>query len=195
MRLGTEQCPGHLDAEGIHEDLCNIGGGVLRRHNAIRSWLAYRLRELTSARIAEERAWPALNRRLPPSNSHPNGRLEEARIDIVVQEEADTELLDVVVASIATTDPQEMARRATEPGRAARQAANRKRKRYEGQVRPFALEDTGRLHPQASRLLRRLVENSPEPIEDYNKLVAELQTVLFSTSIGFQRTARGLRAP
>ena len=82
----------------------------------------------------------------------------------------------------------------TEPGRAGRLAAIRKRTRYGGEVLPVAVEDTGRLHPQAARVLHRLAENTYQTSLEYSLLVAELQTVLFSTSMSSQRTAHGLRA-
>ena len=34
------QCSGVLDSRGLHGLVCNVGGGVDRRHNAVRDWLA-----------------------------------------------------------------------------------------------------------------------------------------------------------
>ena len=42
-------------------------------------------------------------------------------------------------------------------------------------------------------MLRRLAEHALNPAEDYPLLVADLQTIILSTSLSFQRTARGLR--
>ena len=137
---------------------------------------------------------PRLDKDHPPTAKHPQGRKELARIDITTQDGLDTTLYDVVVANIATTDPDELMRRTTEPGRAGWLAAIRKRTRYGGEVVPFAVEDTGRLHPQAARTLHRLAESSYQPALEYSLLVAELQTILFSTSMSSQRTAHGLRA-
>ena len=102
-------------------------------------------------------------------------------------------MYDVVIASIATTDKSELIRRANEPGRAARTAANNKRTRYDGKVIAFAIEDTGRLHPHAARTLHILAAHTINPQDTYPTLVAELQTIIFSTPMSFQRTARGHR--
>ena len=186
-------CTCQLDPEGIHEELCNIGGGVNRRHNAVRTWLASKFRELTHCRIAEEYFVPTLDKDYAPSPAHPTGRSVRARIDVITQDDTDTTMYDVVIANIATTDKAELKRRTTEPGRAARLAAIGKRTRYDGHVIPFAIEDTGRLHPQAARTLHTLASHTINPQDTYPTLVAELQTIIFSTSMSFQRTARGHR--
>ena len=130
----------------------------------------------------------------PPTIKHPKGRKEAAKIDIVTQDDLETTLYDVVVANIATTDSVELLRRMTEPGRAGRLAAIRKRNRYGGEVMEFAVEDTGRLHPQAARVLHQLAENTHQPQLEYSLLVAELQTVLFSNSLSSLRASHGIRA-
>ena len=187
-------CAGRLDPDGVHEELCNIGGGVVRRHHAIRTWLAKKFRFLTHATVLEEEHVPRLDRTLPPTARHPHARTEQARIDIITQTDLDTTMFDVVVANVATTDPDELRRRVTEPGRPARLAALRKRSRYNAEVDPFPIEDTGRLHPQTARTLHYLAEQTYDPQAEYQLLVAELQTILFSTTFSFQRTAHGLRA-
>ena len=154
---------------------------------------ASKFRELTHCRIAEELFVPSLDKLHPATTTHPTGRLERARIDVVTQDDCETTMYDVVIANIATTDDAELTRRTTEPGRAARLAAMRKRTRYDGHVVPFAVEDTGRLHPQAARTLHALASHTITPQDTYPTLVAELQTIIFSTSMSFQRTARGHR--
>ena len=188
------QCPKHHDQQGIHEELCAVGGGIVRRHNAIRTWLARKVRDLTQDKVAEEQMVPRLDIIHMPTTKHPNGRRETANIDIITQDDIETTMYDVVVANIACNDSMELLRRTTEPGRAGRIAAIRKRNRYGGEVLPFAVEDTGRLHPQAARVLHQLAENTHQPQLEYSLLVAELQTVLFSTSLSSQRASHGIRA-
>ena len=96
-------CSCQLDTEGVHEELCNIGGGVNRRHNAVRTWLASKFRELTHCRIAEELYVPSLNKTRRPTPAHPDGQLLRARIDVITQDDTDTTMYDVVIANITTT--------------------------------------------------------------------------------------------
>ena len=190
----NKACTGTLDPDGIHEDICPIGSGIVRRHGGACNWLANEFRIKTHCKVAQEQWWPSLNRRLPPSPQHPAGRLERARIDVVVQDYTETTLYDVVIASVLTHDTRELERRANEPLRAANQAAHRKRVRYGQQVIPFAIEDTGRLHPLAAKALRRLASYSHDPATEYGLLVADLQVQVLGGTNNNNRTARGQRA-
>ena len=58
---------------------------------------------------------------------------------------------------------------------------------------PFAVEDTGRLHPLAAKALRRLAEATSDPLAEYPLLVAELQVHVMAGTNNNMRTARGQR--
>ena len=169
------------------------GDGVVRRHNALRTWLAKKLRIHIHAAVVEEEHVPRFDRTPAPTPRHPNPATQKARLDIVAQTDYEIHLYDVVVANLATTDVAEMGRRAVEPGRAARLAALRKRNRYDAEVHPFVVEDTGRLHPQTARTLHYLAAQTPDPTTEFQLLTAELQTILHSATYTMQRTAHGLR--
>ena len=192
-RFTDKVCTGVLDADGIHEELCDVGGGILRRHAGVCNFLAQKHREYTQHKVAQEQWWPSLNRLKPPTPAFPAGRVERARIDVVVQDYTETHLYDVVVANVLTNDHDEMQRRAHQPLRAANEAANRKRRRYGTAVIPFAVEDTGRLHPLAAKALRRLAEATSDPLAEYPLLVAELQVHVMAGTNNNMRTARGQR--
>ena len=192
-KIGTNTaCPTILDEEGVHERICGAGGGITRRHHGGRQWLANKYRAMTPAKVAEEKMWPALDKEHQPTPAKPQCWIEKARIDIVVQDQ-DIELFDFVVATVACNNREELARRIREPGRAARQAVDGKRTRYGGHVTAFAVEDTGRLHLQAARVLRQLARGASDPDGEYNLLVAELQVKLFTSTMQLRRAALGSR--
>ena len=147
---------------------------------------------MTPAKVAEEKMWPALDKQHEPTPAKPQGWIEKARIDIVVQD-SEIELLDFVVATVACNNRDELTRRTREPGRAARQAVEGKRTRYGGHVTAVAVEDTGRLHPTAARVLRQLARGASDPEVEYSLLVAELQVKLFTSTMQLRRAALGCK--
>ena len=164
-------CPTILDEEGVHERICGAGGGITRRHNGGRQWLANKYRAMTPAKVAEEKCGQPWTSNTHQHRPKPEGLIEKARIDIIVQDN-EIELFDFVVATVACNDRDELMRRTREPGRAARQVVEGKRTRYGGHVTAFAIEDTGRLHPQAAMVLRQLAGGASDPDGEYNMLVA-----------------------
>ena len=53
-----EQCPRQLDKHGVHEALCSLGGGVVRRHHRVREWLADKVRETWGGSVRFFPPWP-----------------------------------------------------------------------------------------------------------------------------------------
>merc|ERR1711940_226692 len=152
--MGGAQCGHRLDPDNRHEALCQAGGGIVRRHNRLRTRVAQRYRATADCRVAEEVHWPTLD--IHHTTGPKAGTTEEARIDVVVQNLQGTQLMDVAVAAVATVDAQELSRRTYEPGRAARHRAQTKRQRYGPEVTPIIVEDTGRLHVEALKMFRLL---------------------------------------
>ena len=60
-------CPCALDPAGVHEHLCNLGGGVDGRHNALRDWLGDKVRDAQA--WSQEAAQPTA--RLRPCRRRP----------------------------------------------------------------------------------------------------------------------------
>ena len=101
--------------------------------------------------------------------------------------------VDVTIATVASRDHAELARRVREPGRAARNEVKNKLRRYGPSVLAFAIEDTGRLAPSTCRLLRELAGSQDEiPVQDeYHKLVRELQHIVLASSASMLQSSRG----
>ena len=114
------------------------------------------------------------------------------RMDITVRHPEGLLEIDVTVAAVASRDQAELLRRAREPGRAARPQVKRKLQRYGPSVLAFAIEDTGRLSPGASRLLRDLAASQEEISADemYQKMVRELQHIVLASSANMLQAAR-----
>ena len=111
---------------------------------------------------------------------------------MVVQDAAGTQLLDTAVASVASVNPLELARRMYEPGRPGREQAKVKYRRYGPTVSPIIMEDTGRLHITATRMLRQMVMNTMDPGKELREITAEFQAVMLAASMHAQRAARGV---
>ena len=82
------RCAACLDATGHHAAACGAGGGFVRRHNAIVWELARALRRLGYSVRTE--VWVA------DLAEHHQGRLREARMDLVVQTPSGLYYLDVM---------------------------------------------------------------------------------------------------
>ena len=157
----------------------------MRCHHCLRTWTATEPKTNTDARVAEEVFWPPLDRTTPA------GRVEKAKIDVVIQDLLSTHLLDIAVAAVATQDIREMNRRMYEPGRPARLMAKKKFDRYGACVTPIIIEDIGRLHHLALRMFRRLAKHALDPVLEQRQLIGEYQAIMFTASMQAQRAARG----
>ena len=71
------------------------------------------------------------------------------------------------------------------------QRALAKLQRYGPQVTPIVLEDTGRLHVEALKMVRHLARDALEPAKMQRQLIGELQAIMFTESMQSQRAARG----
>ena len=187
--MGGTRCGHRLDPDSRHEALCQAGGGIVRRHNRLRNWVAQRYRATADCRVAEEVHWSALD--IHHTTGPKAGTTEEARIDVVVQNLHGTQLLDVAVAAVATVDARELARRFFEPGRPGRETAKRKRKRYGTAVTPIVIEDTGRLHVEARKMFRHFAREATDTAQEQRSLIGEFQAIMFTASMQAQRAARG----
>ena len=162
----------------------------MRRHNRLRTWIAQQYKATADCKVAEEVHWPELD---TICRSGPRmGLKEEARIDVVVQDLQGTQLLDVAVAAVATTDAEELARRMYELGRPARSKAHVKLLRYGPAVTPIIVEDTGRLHVEALKMFRFLAKTALDPAKEQRYLMGEFQAIMLTASMQSQRAARGV---
>ena len=182
-RQDGTQCSKLLDEYGLHELLCPLGGGVNDRHTSLRKWVADKLRDSYGVRVQEEK--PVA----PPEVS------VAGRMDVVCFRGSARLLIDTVVATPATTDTAELARRRYDAARALNEAERRKRKRYGDAVLAFAVEDTGRIGRGARRLLRELAEllEDESPCAAFRRLLAEVQHVVLGSTAALLQTARGLQ--
>ena len=114
-------------------------------------------------------------------------------MDITARRPEGTLQVDVAIASVASVDQAELRRRARDPGRAARAEVKKKLRRYGPSVLAFVLEDSGRLAPSASRLIRDLAGSQEEVPEEelYQKLVREVQHIVLANSASMLQAARG----
>ena len=155
------QCNGVLDSRGMHGLVCNVGGGVERRHNRIRDWLAGLIRSLTGQTVVTEQFVSKWDRVVRVDGTD---TIERARLDVVFTNHHGQRVhLDVVVPTAGTTNPEMARARARKDGAAAARAADGKRVRYPGpDLVPFAVEALGRPGRDAVSFLRTLAPADPE---------------------------------
>jgi len=184
-------CGALLDRRGKHARMCAIGGGWMRRHNAIRDWAARTysaccgLPASTEQRVPE---WDLLHRDAATGNQW----VEEAILDVATAHPQSGSRLffDVVVATAFTTDARLLAQRARKPGLAAAAAAAAKRRRYAeagAALWPLAFEAGGRPSDEAAAFVRQCgtawaqdqaaEDGEPSPVRT-GQLWRELSTLL-----------------
>ena len=102
-------------------------------------------------------------------------------------------LIDVVVASVATTDAAETKTRTMDATRAVRSAERRKLQRYGDTVLAIAIEDSGRIGGGTRRFLKQLAarDAQDQPSVAYRRLLAELQHVVLGATAVMLQGARG----
>ena len=155
------QCNGVLDSRGLHGLVCEVGGGVVHRHNRLRDWLAGLVRTLSGKTVAIEQYVPQWDRVVRVRGAD---TIERARLDVAfVNFHGQRVYLDVVVPTAGTTNPESARSRAARDGAAAARAEDGKRVRYPGpELVPFAVEALGRPGRAAVSFLRSLAPAEPE---------------------------------
>ena len=141
-----QPCGRALDCYGRHADgQCRAGGHSTRIHNAVGRRLAKCLRD-AGLRADEEIVLPELHR------ISSGGAVVEGRMDIVVSRPGG---LSRWLVDVRTVDAQAARSIACGGAAAALDAAGReKHRRYDGRAWAFAVEQRGRLAPEAHELLQ-----------------------------------------
>ena len=179
---------GSADADMVHAQLCNVGGGVDRRHNALRDWLREWLVTVchvpwadTEQHVAEWDRW--VRARCPISGAlrtrtvqtangaveEPVRELEQARLDVAFRDgEGSLGYVDVAYANACSLgDPATTLARARTAGKAAGEREEEKRRRYPPALNPhvelipFVVEARGRLGAEVMPFLRQHAPADP----------------------------------
>ena len=151
-------CNEPLDQRCRHARVCKTGGGVVRRHDSIRDWLAKWIRDVTGRATLTEQFVPRWDRQ------NDQGQLVRARLDVAFADAQGRRVyLDVAVSDPATPNVHELRQRANRNGAAAMREEDAKRLRYPGpDLTPFVLESLGRMGPSADAFLRAVVPKDME---------------------------------
>ena len=176
---------GAEDTRGTHQQLCNVGGGVDRRHNSLRDWLEEWLRRVChlpwvdhEQHVPEWDKWVQKKndagapefRTVHPPDGPPRQEavmeLTQAKLDVAYTDDEGTRgYVDVAYANACTEDARYTEQNARTPGRAARVREDGKRSRYppeknpHAELTPFVVEARGRL---GSEVLSFLRQHAPE---------------------------------
>ena len=179
---------GSPDTKMVHPQLCNIGGGVDRRHNSVRDWLCKWLRTVCHApwadieqHVAEWDRWvtakcPTTGRPLfrtvdtaAGPVQEPVKVLEQAVLDVGFRDdEGHHGYVDVSYTNACTMgDPATTLARARTAGKAASEREDEKRRRYPPaqnphvELVPFVVEARGRLGAEVLPFLRQHAPADP----------------------------------
>ena len=179
---------GSADAAMVHAQLCNVGGGVDRRHNALRDSLREWLLTVchvpwadTEQHVAEWDRWVrakcpitgALRSRTVQTAAgpvqEPVQELEQARLDVAFRDgEGSLGYVDVAYANACSLgDPATTLARARTAGKAAGEREEEKRRRYppalnpHAELIPFVVEARGRLGAEVMPFLRQHAPADP----------------------------------
>ena len=175
------RCAANIDDDGIHENLCNLGGGPGLRHDQVKEWLAEKLKESFGGRTHVERSHPLASGRA------------RGRMDIKHDSSQGHLDIDVTIVSIYTSNSREALRRQSDPNRALRAGAADKLKHYGPGVIAFVVDDTGSIGAGALRLLRRLATMVAGGQDGFAKLMrtwrAELQHVVLQATARMAQTS------
>ena len=79
-------CNAVIDPRGHHAATCEVGGGVVARHNGARDWLAYWIAAQSGQTVSIEQYVPRWDR------VDDDGSVMRARLDVVFSEAADRRL-------------------------------------------------------------------------------------------------------
>ena len=172
---------GAADAKGVHQQLCNVGGGVDRRHNSVRDWLRTWLVTVCRVPSAEvEQHVPEWDKwvqaRCPVTNVlrvrrvqregaevvEPVTVLKRAVLDVAFRDDEGAMVyVDVAYTNASSEDAAASLRAARTAGKAASEREDAKRRRYppaanpHAELVPFVLEARGRLGAEVLPFLRQ----------------------------------------
>ena len=172
---------GAADKRGTHQQLCNVGAGVDRRHNSLRDWVeAWLLRVCHLPWVDHEQVVPEWNRWVQKKNETTGApefrevrtadgprmeavmELQQAVLDVAYTDDEGTRgYVDVAYTNACTEDARATERNARTPGRAASEREEHKRKRYPPQqnphaeLTPFVVEARGRLGTEVLSFLKQ----------------------------------------
>ena len=172
---------GAEDTRGTHQQLCNVGGGVERRHNSLRDWLEEWLRRVChlpwvdhEQHVPEWDKW--VQARCPVTNvlrvrrvqrdgvevAEPVTVLQRAVLDVAFRDdEGALVYVDVAYANASSADAAATLRAARTAGKAASEREDAKRRRYppadnpHAELVPFVIEARGRLGAEVLPFLRQ----------------------------------------
>ena len=142
----------------------------MQRHDAVVRCLANLIQKYrnTPARIEQ---W------VPTMQRASNG--EQARLDVVLFDNACPAYIDVAIVSPYSADPTLMAAASAKPGHMARRAERSKFNRYPGhKLIPFVLETTGRPGYHARQFVQQLAAGHDKPAIVASEIWACIQSVL-----------------
>ena len=185
---GLVRADGSADPKMVHAQLCNVGGGIDRRHNSLRDWARTWLTTVCHVPSADiEQHVPEWDRwvqaKCPITGARmfrtvqteagpvqePIMVLEEARLDVGFTDEQGSQgYVDVSYANVCSlADPAVTLARARTAGKAASDREDEKRKRYPPakhphvELIPFVVEARGRLGAEVLPFLRQHAPADP----------------------------------
>ena len=141
-------CGEPLDPRGWHARKCAIGGGLDKRHNAIRDWAASTYTASTGLATSLEQHVPQWDRTTIDDETG-QLRVEQAILDVATADarSGQPKWFDITVKCAHTDDLARLGARSRRDGRAAADAAAGKRRRYSEAgpaLLPLAFESGGR---------------------------------------------------
>ena len=164
-------CNEELDGRGHHVAVCEVGGGVVARHNGVRDWLGGWIAAQTGRPTSLEQFVPRWDR------LEDDGSVTRARLDVAfLDTQARSMYADVAIVAASSICPATQRARAARDGAAAARAEDGKRLRYPGpSLVPFVIEVLGKPGKDAVSLLHAFAPRDPE--EGSRVLGAAWQTV------------------
>ena len=172
---------GAADVKGIHAQLCNVGGGVDRRHNSLRDWLKAWLTRVCHVPWADIEQhvpeWDKWHQARDPETKvlktrtvhragvavvEPVMELLRAVLDVAFRDDEGTlGYVDVAYTNACSEDAAATLRAARTAGKSASEREEQKRKRYppaanpHAELVPFVVEARGRLGAEVLPFLRQ----------------------------------------
>ena len=173
-RNGGVPCGQALDARGHHARVCKAGGGIIKRHDRIRDWLAGWIGRMLGQEVLTEQyvsKWDRWKR-----DSRGEWVLERARLDVVYEGQAGRVYIDIAIVEAATASASASRQRAAGDGVAAAEEEDDKHRRYPGpDLVPFVLEAGGRLGEAAQSLIRSV---TPRDLADRGREIASAKRTM-----------------
>jgi hypothetical protein len=152
-------CQHALRDDDVHAIHCSLGGGTLRRHNAVARTLAEVVRDTCGATCRFEQHVPRLD-------DVKDGVPRRAIMDVVFQApDGAVVLVDVSLVSACAGPAQRLMASARRDGAAADEACQLKRRRYGPEVVPFVMELGGRPSDHARAWMRKVLAWGGDRVE------------------------------